>query len=233
MPAFLHASRIDGTGPMPMIRGSTPLIAHERIVASGFRPDAFARAAVVTITAAPPSTMPDALPAVTVPSLPNAARSFESASIVVSGLMWSSWSITTSSLPRLTFTPTISAANLPAFTALAPSACERYAYSSCASRVIPYSFARFSAVCAMKKLQKGSSSESKRASSSFVSAPKRSPSRRPRITCGACDIDSNPPAATHVASLSSSICDAVTTLCRPEPQMRFTVSAGTVCASPA
>jgi hypothetical protein len=27
MPAFLHAAWIDGTGPMPMIRGSTPLIA--------------------------------------------------------------------------------------------------------------------------------------------------------------------------------------------------------------
>jgi hypothetical protein len=41
-------------------------------------------------TAAAPSTMPLALPAVTVPSLPNAARSFASASSVVSGLMWSS-----------------------------------------------------------------------------------------------------------------------------------------------
>ena len=53
---------------MPMIAGSTPVDANDRIFASGFRPSFAARSAVATTTAAAPSLMPDALPAVTVPS---------------------------------------------------------------------------------------------------------------------------------------------------------------------
>ena len=43
--------------------------------------------------------MPDALPAVTVPSLPNAGRSAARPSSVVSGLMWSSVVTVSTTLP--------------------------------------------------------------------------------------------------------------------------------------
>ena len=46
----------------------------------------------VTITAAAPSLIPDALPAVTVPSLLNAGRSADNASSVLPALMYSSLS---------------------------------------------------------------------------------------------------------------------------------------------
>ena len=154
--AFSHATWIAGTGPRPMTSGGTPARPHERMRAFGFKPSSFARAAVVTTSIAAPSTMPDALPAVTVPSLPNAARSARRPSIVVSGLMWSSVETTTSFLPAITVSGAISAANLPAFTAAAPSMWLRSAYSSCSSREIAHFFATFSAVCAMKNLQNGS-----------------------------------------------------------------------------
>ncbi len=57
--------------------------------------------------------MPDALPAVTVPSFLNAGFSFESPSIVASFLGNSSLSITTSPFLVLIVTGTISSLNLP------------------------------------------------------------------------------------------------------------------------
>ena len=75
------------TGPMPMISGGTPVTAQERTLTLGVQPMALAFSAVVYTREAAPSTMPEALPAVTVPSLPKAARSLASPSSVVSGLM--------------------------------------------------------------------------------------------------------------------------------------------------
>ena len=72
-----------GSGPVPMIAGSTPAVAQETMRASGFSPRFSASAAVISTTAAAPSLMPEALPAVTVPFLSKAGRSFASTSTVV------------------------------------------------------------------------------------------------------------------------------------------------------
>ncbi len=79
-PALASALREAGIGPVPMMAGSTPAVAQEAMRAIGVRPRFAASAAVISTTAAAPSLMPDALPAVTVPSLLKAARSLASAS---------------------------------------------------------------------------------------------------------------------------------------------------------
>src|SRR4030095_8981367 len=76
-PAFSRHHFDAGTGPMPMIDGSTPVVAYALILASGVMPSCAARSAVITSTAAAPSLMPEALAAVTDPSLANAGRSPE------------------------------------------------------------------------------------------------------------------------------------------------------------
>ena len=75
--------------------------------------------------------MPEALPAVTVPSLTKAGRSLASVSSVVPGRMYSSWSTTMSPFRVLTVTGTISSLNLPAFCAASALFCEATANSSC------------------------------------------------------------------------------------------------------
>src|SRR5689334_20320001 len=74
-PAFLSAAREAGIGPVPMILGSTPACAHDTMRASGFLPSLAACLAVIRTTAAGPSLLPDALPAVTVPYFSKAGRS--------------------------------------------------------------------------------------------------------------------------------------------------------------
>jgi hypothetical protein len=108
--------------------------------------------------------MPLALPAVTVPSLPNAARSFARPSSVVSGLMWSSSETTSSPLRVLIVSGSISAAKRPSLTAFAPSWWLRSAYSSCASREMPRRLAIYSAVCAIISPAIGSESAANRLS---------------------------------------------------------------------
>ena len=65
-------------------------MANDRILASGLRPSFAARSAVATTTAAAPSLMPEALPAVTVPSFLNAGFSAASFSAVVPARGYSS-----------------------------------------------------------------------------------------------------------------------------------------------
>ena len=65
-----------------MIAGSSPAVDQDAMRARGVRPRRLASSSVMTITAAAPSFRPDALPAVTVPSLENAGRSFCMASMV-------------------------------------------------------------------------------------------------------------------------------------------------------
>ena len=61
-----------------------------------------------------------------------------------------------------------------------------------------------------------------------AAGPSRSPQRAPRTTCGAWLIDSVPPASTTPAS-PSRICWAPwMTASKPEPQSRFTVTAGSL-----
>ena len=59
-----------------MTAGSTPAVDHEAMRASGSRPRLAASAADIKIKTAAPSLMPEALAAVTVPSLEKAGRSF-------------------------------------------------------------------------------------------------------------------------------------------------------------
>ena len=83
--------RVAGAGPMPISVGSTPTSAQCVEPRERREPVVLRRAfADASSSAAPPSTMPLALPAVTQPFLLNAAGSFASPSIVVSGRMWSS-----------------------------------------------------------------------------------------------------------------------------------------------
>ena len=58
---------VAGIGPVPMTDGSTPACAHATILASGSKFLSLACLYDIVITAAAPSFIPDALPAVTVP----------------------------------------------------------------------------------------------------------------------------------------------------------------------
>ncbi len=73
-PAFFNASRVAGIGPVPMIAGSTPAVAQEAMRARGVSPRRPASASRISTSAAAPSFRPEALAAVTVPSLENAGR---------------------------------------------------------------------------------------------------------------------------------------------------------------
>src|SRR6266480_2123471 len=90
-PAFSRQRRDAGTGPMPMIEGSTPDDAYALIFARGFKPSFAARSALITRTAAPPSLRPEAFAAVTDPSLENAGFRPLIDSNVVPSLMNSSF----------------------------------------------------------------------------------------------------------------------------------------------
>ena len=135
-PAFSSALREAGIGPVPMIAGSTPAVAQEAMRASGSMPRFSASSAVISTTAAAPSLRPEALPAVTVPSLEKAGRSFCIASIVAPGRIYSSLSTTTSPLRVLTVKGAISSLNRPAFCAASALFWLASANSSCSSRVI-------------------------------------------------------------------------------------------------
>ncbi len=93
--------------------------------------------------------MPDALPAVTVPSLAKAGRSFASVSTVVPWRGYSSSSTVMSPLRWGTVTGAISPANRPAFCAASALAWLAAANSSCSARAICQRSATFSAVVPM------------------------------------------------------------------------------------
>ena len=76
---------VAGTGPRPMSFGSTPAMPQPTIRPHGFNPRFSAFSSDMTTTAAPPSTMPLAFPAVTVPFLPKAGFNFARPSIAVCG----------------------------------------------------------------------------------------------------------------------------------------------------
>ena len=93
--------------------------------------------------------MPDALPAVTVPSLAKAGFSSPSASTVVPARMNSSVSNTVVLLREAMVTGAISARKRPARCAASAFCCEAAANSSCSRREMSYFFATFSAVVPM------------------------------------------------------------------------------------
>ena len=85
---------------MPMTRGSTPACAYPISLPIGTRPLSRTNDSDASTTAAAASFSPEALPAVTVPSLANAGRSRAMSSRLTSGRTCSSVS-TTVTLPRL------------------------------------------------------------------------------------------------------------------------------------
>jgi hypothetical protein len=66
---LLQRAALAGMGPMPMIDGSTPAVAHDTMRASGVSAALLGFVGLISTSAAAPSLMPEALPAVTVPSL--------------------------------------------------------------------------------------------------------------------------------------------------------------------
>src|SRR5665213_18129 len=148
-PARSKASLLAGIGPTPITAGSTPTDAQEAMRASGAMPRRAASAAFIKTTAAAPSLMPEALPAVTVPFLSKAGFNFASVSTVVPWRGCSSVSTTTSPLRVFTVTGTISSVKRPDFCAASARLCERAASSSCCARVICHCVATFSAVVPM------------------------------------------------------------------------------------
>ena len=142
--ALLSAFFVAGTGPIPIIAGSTPATAIEIIFARGFNPYFFNVISLANNIAAAPSLMPDELPAVTVPSFVNAGfKEANFSRLVLRGC--SSTSINLSSI----LTPTISSFHLPASNAAKYFSCEANANSSWATLVICHCFATFSAVSPM------------------------------------------------------------------------------------
>ena len=93
--------------------------------------------------------MPDALPAVTEPSLAKAGRSLAKPSTVVPWRGNSSVSTTTSPLRVFTVTGMISSLKRPLFCAASALFCDDAAKASCSARVIWYFCATFSAVLPM------------------------------------------------------------------------------------
>ncbi len=89
-PALRSAFSVLGTGPMPMISGSTPANAKDTRVIFGARPSSFTASPLASRAAVAPSLRPDELPAVTRPCGRNGVRSPASPSSVVSGRMASS-----------------------------------------------------------------------------------------------------------------------------------------------
>ena len=93
MPVFSSSPRMAGAGPIPISDGSTPTTCQPMISAIGFNPSRAAASPSAITKHAAPSTIPLALPAVTVPSSPNAGFNFAIPSMVAFTKKWSSLSI--------------------------------------------------------------------------------------------------------------------------------------------
>ena len=150
MPALPSAFWTAGTGPMPMTAGSTPATPLVRQRSLGVRPSSAALRSDMRTTAAAPSLILDALPAVTVPSFLNTGRRVESLSRLVSALGPSS-ALTTTGSPRRwgTDTGVIWPSNRPSSMADTARWWLMSASSSWSSRLTPNLSATFSAVTPM------------------------------------------------------------------------------------
>ena len=146
-PVFSITFLVEATGPTPIIEGSTPPSAPPTNVAIGVTPNSLAFSSLITTTAAAPSLIPEALPAVTTPSgFPEQHLNLPSDSAVVPALGPSSVSTTISPFLFLTTTGTISSLNLPSAIAFSHFCCELAENASNSSLVIPHCSATFSAV---------------------------------------------------------------------------------------
>mmetsp|Transcript_16768 Transcript_16768/g.33572 ORF Transcript_16768/g.33572 Transcript_16768/m.33572 type:complete len:205 (+) Transcript_16768:441-1055(+) len=149
-PALRSRFSVAGMGPASIITGSEPASAIAVTCASGCTPSVLSPASLQISTAAAPSVIWLAFPAVMRPPLkpgisghwPSLTRvsSLDNDCLVVSARMPSSLSCFTFS-PVFCFTPsrtTISSVNFPARVAAWALACDRAAYSSIASLVMSY-----------------------------------------------------------------------------------------------
>src|SRR5690606_14930146 len=122
MPSFLQAAAIARDGWLCRVESGPATTPCAPISASQVRPSSSALVLLITTTAAAPSEIWEALPAVMVPSLEKAGRSLPSDSTVVSGRMPSSSRKSMGSPLRCgTWTVTTSSSNLPSSHALAAS----------------------------------------------------------------------------------------------------------------
>mmetsp|Transcript_25827 Transcript_25827/g.61243 ORF Transcript_25827/g.61243 Transcript_25827/m.61243 type:complete len:214 (+) Transcript_25827:457-1098(+) len=175
-----------------------------------------------------PSEMPEALPAVTSPFFLNMDGSLLRLSMVALPPRGCS-SISNAYSPfflSLIITGVISSLNLPASWAACHKCCERSAYVSQASRVMPHCSPTFSAVKAMGNLTYWSLSADQSESSRVRSLGNLVPWRISRSAYGAMDMFSAPPHATISLSpmamfLAPCIMDS-----KPAPQSLLTVRAG-------
>ncbi len=130
-------------------------------------------------------------------------------------------------------TGAISSANTPFFCAIAASWCERAENASCASRVTFGYFALwFSVEMPMATWSKAHVSASKAIASIIVTSPYLKPSRDLGSRCGACVIDSMPPATTISNSPARMSWSASAIASRPDRQTLLIVSAGTSMEMP-
>mmetsp|Transcript_2230 Transcript_2230/g.8617 ORF Transcript_2230/g.8617 Transcript_2230/m.8617 type:complete len:313 (+) Transcript_2230:611-1549(+) len=228
MPQCSRTLRMAGLGPIPMIEGSTPDTDQPVRRASGVRLCLVRPASEVTMRAAAPSPMPEALAAVTVPFFLNTGGSLAMASTVAftRGVSSRTMSMAPFFL-SLTDTGAISASNTPASKAAFQRIWDWSAYASASSREMPYFSARFSAVRPMGICAYESVRAAHRVSCSVRSMPRRWPKRTawPYTDRGAWDMDSEPPASTTSAWPSMICSAAVMTDWKPLPHRRFRVSA--------
>ena len=147
MPVFARSFLTAGTGPMPMIFGSTPATPQSIILASGFKFRRLASSSDARTVAEAPSVMPDEFPAVMVPVFTNTGESLAMSSKDASIRICSSESscFVSPFFPR-TATGINSSPNRFARVAAVAFCWLRSAYWSCSSRVILYKLARFFAV---------------------------------------------------------------------------------------
>ena len=144
--AFFSAFWTAGTGPIPIIDGSTPTDDHETIFAIISKPKSLALDSFIIKTAAAPSFRPDAFPAVTEPSFLKTGFKEEILSKVDPCLGNSSSSKDISSFFTLIFTGQISFLKWPDFCAFSALFWDSTAKESCSSLLILYFSAIFSAV---------------------------------------------------------------------------------------
>ena len=196
------------------------------------RPSSFAFASLITSTAAAPSEIWLALPAVTEPSFVNAGRSLARPSIELSARKPSSTSRPVFAMHCSGVRAIISALNQPFLVASAARRWLSTLKASCSARVTPQVLAVWSAALPMGQFSKAQVRPSNCMWSSILPSPYLMPPRT-EARCGARSMFSMPPATTHCASPRRIMLAACITASRPEPQTLFTVTAFTVSAMPA
>jgi hypothetical protein len=216
--------RVAGIGAVSMMTGSSPATTVVWMRTSGVRPSSRAFSEVVTSSAADPSEIWLALPALITPPAWNGVLRPASFSSVPPGRMPSS-ALTT--VPSGVVTGTICSSNAPPDCALAARSCERSAYSSSWVREKPQRVAIISAPTPWL-----GATPSYRARNEGPSGLPVDPSPT-ELPIGTRLIDSTPPATTTSAWPLTTVAAAKATACWEEPHCRSMVVPGTDSGHPA